>query len=250
MKGPLRVPHEGLESGEQHLGEAALHYVTRVHRLRAGDTLTLFDVQAGVEAEAELLDDRVGLVRVTACRSARRTVLPITLLAALGKGDKPEQVVRDAATLGAARVVFVESQRSVARASGSDRGARLERVAIETARQSGRGDVPAVDGPIPLETWLRDTPRKALLRLVACRTPSSRPLLSVVGEARGSAGTFPELEILIGPEGGLSQGEIESAEAAGFVPVGLGPLVLRTEVAAGAALAALWLLADCWRGES
>lgn len=240
----VRVPHEGLGEGDLQLTDAALHYVTRVHRLGRGDVLTLFDVTTGMEAEAELLDERVGSVRVAACRTARTTSLPLTLLSALGKGDKPEQVVRDAAALGAARVTFLQSERSVARGSGSDRLTRLSRVALETARQCGRSDVPAIEGPLLLEDFLAQPPTAGRLRLVACRVAESRPLLRVFSEAKASQGAFPDTEILIGPEGGLSPREIEAARAQGFVPVGLGPLVLRTEVACGAVLAALWLYAD------
>lgn len=240
----LRVPHEGLSEGDLRLSEEALHYVTRVHRLKRGDLLTLFDVTMGTEAEAELRDEHAGLVRVAACRTARRTSLPVTLLSALGKGDKPEQVVRDVATLGAARVVFLHSERSVARSSGSDRSSRFARIAVETSRQCGRSDIPAIEGPLSLDAFFAQPRGATVLRLVTCRVKESRPLLSLVAEAQARHGTFPETQILIGPEGGLSPREIEAALAQGFAPASLGPLVLRTEVACGAALAALWLYAD------
>jgi len=242
----LRVPHEGLTPGDLQLSEPALHYVTRVHRLRSGDLLTLFDVATGLEADAELLDDRAGLVRVVACREARRTTLPVTLLAGLGKGDKPEQVVRDAATLGAERVIFVQAERSVARGSGNDRGDRLRRVAVETSRQCGRADVPDVQGPLALAVLFTRPVSAGSLRLVACRVSHSRPLLEVVRKAHLEQRGLPPIEILIGPEGGLSPAEIDAALAHGFLPISLGPLVLRTEVACGAVLAALWLAADAW----
>jgi 16S rRNA (uracil1498-N3)-methyltransferase len=244
MSRVLRVPHEGLSEGDLRLSEAALHYVTRVHRMKRGDVLTLFDVTSGTEAEAELLDEDAGLVRVAACRAARRASLPVTLLSALGKGDKPEQVVRDVAALGATRVIFLHSERSVARSSGSDRLTRFARIAVETSRQCGRSDVPSIEGPLSLAEFFAAPARSLVLRLVACRVRESRPLLSLVAEAEARLGTFPETEILIGPEGGLSPREIDAARAQGFLPASLGPLVLRTEVACGAALAALWLFAD------
>jgi 16S rRNA (uracil1498-N3)-methyltransferase len=240
----VRVPHEGLAEGDLELAEAALHYVTRVHRLGRGDVLTLFDATTGMEAEAELLDERVGRVRVAACRTARKASLPVSLLSALGKGDKPEQVVRDAAALGAARVIFLQSERSVARGAGSERPARFARIAVETARQCGRSDVPVIAGPLPLDTFLAEPRSPGPLRLVACRVAESRPLLRVVADAQARLGAFPETEVLIGPEGGLSPREIALAREQGFLPVGLGPLVLRTEVACGAVLAGLWLFAD------
>jgi len=244
----LRVPHEGLTEGEFELAEPALRYVTRVHRLGSGDLLTLFDAGSGLEAEAELLDERSGRVRVTACRRAHQAKVPVTLISALGKGDKPEQVVRDAATFGAVRVVFVETERSVVRGAGGKRSERWERIAVETARQCGRGDVPTVSGPIDLGAYLAQPALGAGLRLVACLTQASRPLLELVGEAARLGGTFPAIEVLIGPEGGLAPQEIEAALTQGFHPVSLGPLVLRTEVASGAVLSALWLYADAIGG--
>jgi len=166
------------------------------------------------------------------------------LVSALGKGDKPEQVVRDAATFGAVRVVFVETQRSIVRGAGGQRSERWERIAVETARQCGRGDVPTVSGPVDFLAHLTQPASGVGLRLVACHTEASRPLLELVGDAARRQGAFPATEILIGPEGGLSPEEIEAAVAHGFHPVSLGPLVLRTEVASGAVLAALWLYAD------
>jgi 16S rRNA (uracil1498-N3)-methyltransferase len=104
--------------------------------------------------------------------------------------------------------------------------------------------VPEVLGPLPLAEVLAASGESARLRLVAATRGDVRPLLRVVEQARTEQGRFPELDLLIGPEGGLSPREVESAFAVGFVPIGLGPLVLRTEAACAAALAALWLFAD------
>jgi 16S rRNA (uracil1498-N3)-methyltransferase len=152
-------------------------------------------------------------------------VLDVTLLQGVGKSEKPEEVVRAATALGARAVTFVAAARSVARPN-SARSARLRSVAIEAARQSGRGDLPAIDGPLSLaaavEPWAGKAARKLSL------DPRARlPLASRLAE--------PAV-LLIGPEGGWTEAELELADAAGFERVALGPLTLRTELAAAAAL--------------
>jgi 16S rRNA (uracil1498-N3)-methyltransferase len=102
--GTLRAAVGSLSAGERELEPAIARYLVRVHRLRVGDVFVAFDPEAGVEADAELLtaDKRVR-VRIGAPRPARVTApLPVTLLWALGKGDKPESVIRDATALGVA----------------------------------------------------------------------------------------------------------------------------------------------------
>lgn len=248
MSGSLRVPHEGLELGRLTLSPDALHYVTRVHRCQNGASLVLFDVRAAREATAELVDARAGIVVVDRIDRAPQTRLPVTVFWSVGKGDKPEQVVRDATVLGATRVVLMHTERGVARSDGASRSERLLRVATDAARQCGRGDLPLIEGPVPFSV-ASSAPGSDALRLVACLHPESRPLLAVLAEALGtqSAGTQgakASVEVFIGPEGGLSPREIDSALEAGCVPVHLGPLVLRTETAVGFVLSVLRAQAD------
>lgn len=230
----LRVPVVPLREGRSALDEPTSRYLVRVHRMRAGDRFFAFDPESALEGDARIVSDRlphaeieIDSVRATTARPARRT----TLLQAVGKGDKPEQVVRDATVLGATRVVFVETERCVARASGEGKKVRERRVAVEAARQAGRGDLPELLGPTSLPeafALVADAPRK----LVFCWHPESR----AVFDALEGWSEEEELVLLIGPEGGLAPEEIEAARGAGFAPVSLGPFVLRTETAATVAL--------------
>ncbi len=145
----LRVPVDRLQPGEMTLDPRASRYVARVHRLAEGEPLLLFDPQEGMEAEASVtalgrssVRCRVGKLRPAAVR-ARRSV---TLLQAIGKGDKLDAVVRDATELGATRVVAVETRRSIVQlheraeqppivAVGPEGG--LEEDEVEAARASG-----------------------------------------------------------------------------------------------------------------
>lgn len=222
-----RAPLGPLLAGEQQLSRELGGYLVRVLRLRAGDTFVLFDPDAGTEADAELLRDIPALVRVGEPREAARVMRrEVVLLQGFAKGDKPEQVLRAAVALGASSVVFVRTERSVAGAEL--RHERLRAVMLDTARQCGRGDLPTLTGLVDLSEALA-TARGLLLHLDP-EAPES--LIEVLRSAPRERG----LTLAVGPEGGFSAAEVGELAAAGFVAVRLAPFVLRTELAAVAAL--------------
>lgn len=225
---PPRAPLSPLAAGEQQLSKELGNYLVRVLRLRAGDALCLFDPEAGTEAAAELVRDVPAIVRVAEPQPARRASRrEVTLLQGLAKGDKPEQVLRAAVALGASAVTFVRTERSVAGAEL--RSERLRAVMIDTARQCGRAELPRLGGLVALRDALHASDGVGLLLDPNAET-------SLVENLRVLAPTHP-LALAVGPEGGFSEREREQLLAAGFVPVRLAPFVLRTELAAVAALA-------------
>jgi 16S rRNA (uracil1498-N3)-methyltransferase len=239
-----RVPLSGLEAGERALEPKTERYLCDVLRLRAGDRFLAFDPDAQLEADAELVE--TGSARIAcalrAVRPASRVLdTGIVLVQALGKGDKTEQVVRSATALGVAEIHLVESARSVARAGerSDTKRARLASIALDAARQSGRGDVPKIVGPHALLRELDAWRGASAIKL--CLVPgASETLRSLTREwSVGSA-----IGLLIGPEGGFAPEELAAAEAVGFRAASFGALVLRTEVAGVAALGALLLLAE------
>jgi 16S rRNA (uracil1498-N3)-methyltransferase len=229
------VPLAPLSSGDCTLPEATARYVTRVHRLEAGDRFVAFDPAARTEADVEVLHvAREVRCRVGEVRPGARVARPgLTLIQAIGKGDKAEQVIRDATALGVERVVLVEASRSVVKLDAERAGSRRKKwqtVAAEAARQSGRGDIPTIDGPCSLEEALAAT------REVGCRVslaPFATSRLAAV--LRNSVSQ--SIALLIGPEGGFDEEELTLADGAGFTRASLGAFVLRTETAAVAALA-------------
>jgi len=227
MGQPPRAPLSPLCAGEQPLSRELGGYLVRVLRLRAGDTLQLFDPEAGTEADAELLRDVPALVRVGEPRAATRvTRRDVVLLQGFAKGDKPEQVLRAAVALGASAVSFVRTERSVAGAEL--RHERLRAVMLDTARQCGRGDLPTLTGLVELDESL-SAARGLLLHL----DPSAPH--SLVEMLRAAPRERP-ITLAVGPEGGFATEEAARLAAAGFVAVRLAPYVLRTELAAVAAL--------------
>jgi 16S rRNA (uracil1498-N3)-methyltransferase len=228
----LRVPLHDLVEGERELDAAAARYVTRVHRLRRGDSFVAFDPDKRLEAESEILESgrrvrvRLGPPRASTAVATRK----ITLLQASVTANKLDQVVRDATELGATEVVVIATDRATQR-----RNKRWERIAVEAARQAGRGDAPAISGPVPLSKALARTG----VRL--CLHPSAEE--SFAAALRGVDPDAP-VSIAIGPEGGFSDDEIALMREAGYRVVRLGRFVMRTETVCAAVLGALAALQD------
>lgn len=239
LRGALRVPLAPLAPGVRDLPESAASYVARVHRLVAGDRFVAFDPEGAVEADAEIVDvgrravtARLGEVRPAATTAPRA----LTLIQGACKGDKMDAIIRDATELGATRIVPAIAERSVARPEPA-RAARWRRIAVEAARQCGRGDAPAIASPIRMLDALEARGDAVGL----CLDPRAALRL---GPSLGALRDDAALVVVIGPEGGLSDGELIAAERCGFARVTMGPLVLRTETVCAAVLGAL-LIAAC-----
>lgn len=238
----VRFPIDALRSGEITLDRDASHRALKVLRLGLGDRVLLFDPDAQREADAEVVGVERGVtLRVAEPRPAR--ALParaLVLVQGVGKGDKPERVLRDATALGATAVVFAVAARSVAQGNGNLRADRWRAVVLDVARQCGRGDVPEVRGPVAFEAALGALPRRSFL----LDPGAEASLLDLV---RALPPEEP-VGLLIGPEGGWDPREAAAARACGVVAARIGSFVLRTETAATAALAVVGALAPA-RGE-
>ena len=238
----LRVPGTGLGEGERPVPRDTSKYLVEVRRLAPGARFVLFDPEARLECDAVL--ERVG-------RDAKMTLGPprpsravpareATIVQCVGKADKLDQIVRDATELGATAVLSAISERSVAKRTTAGALDRLKRVAVEAARQCGRGDVPSVMPPRALEEVLGEV--TASVRVVL-HPDGGVP----VGELLGSPAR--SYAFLVGPEGGLSGAELQAAEAHGFRAARLGRFTLRTETVAAAILGALAAFAERSSGD-
>ena len=237
----LFVPAARLEGARLTLTDDEHQHVARVLRARVGDRLTLFD-GAGVEVDAEIehVGKRETALVLGAHRSGAATTSPIaiTLLIAVPRGERMDLVVQKTTELGVGRIVPVVTARSVVRPEAKHR-ARWEKIAREAARQCGRADVPRVDAPteLALAVAAPDLPAVRFALWEAERARSLRILVGQSDAAETSGRQNPATALLVGPEGGFALEEIAAAEAAGFVPVSLGPRILRVETAAIVAVA-------------
>ncbi|MEZ4256633.1 MAG: RsmE family RNA methyltransferase [Polyangiales bacterium] len=210
-------------------GDVARHART-VLRLLVGDRVRLFDGN-GREADATLLEVGAETVRCRADAPVEvdAEVARITLIQCLPKGSKIDDIVRMATELGVHAIHLATSERSVPVLGdrAARRTERLSRIAQEAARQSGRATIPEVIEPRPLRDVTAAVP-KAHARLVFWEM--HRGGADVPAEAK-------DLALVIGPEGGLSEGEVAPLVDDGWSLAGLGPTVLRVETAGPVAVA-------------
>jgi 16S rRNA (uracil1498-N3)-methyltransferase len=218
-------------------GPAAAH-ARRVLRLEPGDPLTLFNGD-GEDYPSRIVGFGRGTleVEVEARRPARaESPLAVTLVQGIARGERMDLVVQKATELGVAAIVPVATARSVVRLDPGTRERKLAHwrgIAVAACEQCGRARVPAIAEPVPLAERLRAPGAGNRLLL----SPDAER--SLAAAARG----IESVEMLVGPEGGLEDGEREAALAAGYGACRLGPRVLRSETAAIAALAVLQAMA-------
>jgi len=226
------VEPEHLTADRAVLSGSGYHHLRHVLRYRPGDELVVFD-GAGRECYGvlELFQGETAVVRILGdAQRGTESALDLTIAVSLAKGKKVDLIVEKAIELGADRLCVVTSERSVGRldpVQAMDRVERWRRIARSAAEQCGRSVVPVIERIRTFEEF------------VAQKHPEALGLVFTTGADREAAAHLrqqhPEVGrvvALIGPEGGFSHEEIEYARKHGFVPVGLGPRVLRTETAA------------------
>lgn len=217
--------------GVVELPEDEAHHAARVLRLEPGEAVELFD---GAGRVARGVMERRS-VRVTGVRDVPPATLSLHVAVAIPKGPRADDMVNQLSQLGVDRLIPLRAERGVT----DPREHKLEkfqRHAIESAKQSGRAWLMKVTPTTDFDEALR---LDAALRLFA--DPAAAPMnTEELGRAlRGVSSVL----VLIGPEGGWTDGERARARAAGCVPWNLGPHVLRIETAAVAAAAIIRHLA-------
>ena len=212
------------------------NYLGNVLRMGAGAELLLFDGRSG-EWLARVSDAAKKRMTLAVERRTREPedIPDVWLAFAPVKRAQTDWLVEKATELGAARLMPVMTQRTVAERVRLD---RLESIAIEAAEQCGRTRLPDIVQPVSLKQLLAD------------RDPARTLYFADEGGGEPVADAFqhgPAL-ILTGPEGGFTEDERTAIRAAtNAVPISLGPRILRAETAALAALAAYMALAGDWR---
>ena len=213
------------------------HHLVRVLRLRPGDGVGLFDGAGGEWLGLVLtLDPEVTIEIVDAAAPAAEPPVHVTLAVGLLKGGQMDTVVRDATMLGAAAIVpLTTSHVAITRRawqSGTSTD-RWQRVAVASARQSRRAVVPAVAPVTSFERVFDDVPADIVLMAVEPARSAAAPV--------GEVGSRPDRAlVLIGPEGGWSDAEVDHARSRRARLCSLGPRTLRAETVPTVVLSSLW----------
>ena len=241
----MRIPRIFTDSplavGSQcQLDDNAANHVGRVLRMQAGQALLLFNGD-GQDYRATITEAGKKHVQVAVTEAAENETespLRVVLAQTLSKGDRMDYAVQKAVEMGVSEIVPLTTERCDVKLKGDREDKRLrhwQQVAISAAEQCGRARVPEIQPVMTVQQWLEHA-RACDLRLVLHhRTERSLNTLEKPSS----------IALMIGPEGGLTAEEIALAEDNGFLPVALGPRVLRTETAPVAAIALCqWLWGD------
>jgi 16S rRNA (uracil1498-N3)-methyltransferase len=246
----MRAVHRFLVPGIPPVGDTVTlpadeaAHASRVLRLGAGCVVGLFDGRGGACSGVIASTNKSGTevtVRIDGPReAAREPRIAITVVHAVLKGDKMDDVVRDAVMMGAAAIQPIVTARSETSLAAITRGQRVDRwhrIAVASAKQCGRAVVSEILDARPLDadaTWLTG-PRIPDPRLLLVEPGTSQPARTPgeVGEPPAAAAS-----IIVGPEGGWTPEELETL-APVTVPVTLGHRTLRADRAATIAMAAL-----------
>ena len=213
-------------------------HLVRVLRLGVGDEVDVFDGRGGMwRAQVVQAGKKSAAIRpLQPLQPARELGVQVALVMSVLKGDKMDDVVRDAVMLGVSAIHPVVSERaetSMAAMARSGRIARWERIAVASAKQCGRAVVPAIHAATPLEwCW---TEKTAATR-VMCVEPSAAldDVVPVQKVPKAAA-----VQVIVGPEGGWSVTEVASAHDSGAILMSLGSRTLRADAVPIVGLTAL-----------
>ena len=216
------------------LPDEVTHHAVRVLRLVAGDAITLFDGTGGeYAATITRAAKREAWARIDGFDPAdRESELDVTLAQAIAATDTMDAIVRHAVELGVATIQPVVTERSArfpSGAHGEKRLAHWRQVVLAGCEQCGRNRVPEVREPCTLSEWLSSPRSGIVFDAGAHASVAALPHATVV-------------DVLVGPEGGLTEREVAHATSAGLHAVRLGPRILRADTAALTALATVNLL--------
>ena len=219
------------------------HHLVTVNRCSRGDPVVAFNGR-GREWLCECADaaKAATLLRVKESRQAAPLAHEMTLAQALPKGATMNDIVRQATEVGVARIVPLISERTQVHLDGDRAGKKTDKwrtAAIEAAKQCGNPWLPEIT-PIQDATAFMQSATGYDLKLIASLHAGPTTLKKVLAHFAAKHGHAPRKVLwLVGPEGDFSSGEMTTAISAGFQPVTLGPLVLRSDTAAIYALSIL-----------
>ena len=230
----IHTPQTLIDVENVELTGSAGHYLARVLRVSKGDAVTLFNGD-GNDYSGEIADikSKRVLVRITRSGPAgNESPLKISLVQAICRGERMDNALQKATELGVSGIQPLMCHRVGVRLDQTRQLKRMKHwqaVVISACEQSGRATVPEVKEPLSIGDWLS----RACASTSVVLHPVAKVSLSALPV------TADSLSVLVGPEGGFTEEEVEQLCSHGAVAASLGPRILRTETAGPAAIAVL-----------
>ena len=227
-----------LYAAEMIIKDVDAKHISKVLRMQPGDKIQIVS-DDGVTAIAEIVSlqaDNVVVRCLEKLAESHEPSVKITLAQGLAKGEKMDFIIQKAVEMGASSIVPVAMEHSVVRLEGAKADKKVERwqkIAEAAAKQSKRDIIPQVQSVQTMQQMLANNDLQH--KIIAYECEDRRGLKT----ALQSCDNLQELLLIIGPEGGISEFELEMARKNGAVPVSLGKRILRAETAGVVALSAI-----------
>ncbi|MGY3718546.1 16S rRNA (uracil(1498)-N(3))-methyltransferase [Sutcliffiella cohnii] len=221
-----------------------VHHISRVLRMKTGDELLCSCSETGKTAHAKIVEITSDTVQVDVVKWLETTSeLPVRVAIANGlpKGDKLELVIQKGTELGAHHFIPFIAARSIVKwdeKKGPKKVDRWNKISKEAAEQSHRSFIPKVETPLTFQQLIEES-KEWDYKIVAYEEDAK------VGEKSAFASTLQKVKrndsilLVVGPEGGLTEKEVDKLKEHGFISCALGPRILRTETAPLYGLAAI-----------
>ncbi|GAB1262841.1 16S rRNA (uracil(1498)-N(3))-methyltransferase [Aurantivibrio plasticivorans] len=219
------------------LPDHTAHYLRSVLRLEAGRNLVLFNGQGGeyVSSIAEATKKRVICTVGSFNNVTTDSPLAIQLAIGISKGDRMDWIMQKATELGAKSIQPLFTERTEVKLKADRLEKKLHhwrQIIINACEQSQRTSIPTLNAPLIFSDYL-----------AACETETRLILDPHKAQSLNANAAPTAVALLVGPEGGFSEGEVEQAHSERFMSWCLGPRILRTETAP---IAAISVLQDRW----
>lgn len=220
-----------------------VHHIIRVMRFKKGDKIICNDPEgnASICVITNITKDMVEAEAVEPLLENREMPVRVTIAQGLPKGDKLDLIIQKGTELGACGFIPVQMERSVVQwdaKKSAKKLARLQKIAKEASEQCHRNKIPEIYQMMNLKQ-LVETSEAFDVKLFAYEEEAKVNVYSSLGDILMHVNIEDKVLLCIGPEGGFSEKEVNELKESGFLPVRLGPRILRAETAPIYALSAI-----------
>lgn len=222
------------ERGEAVLQGEDYKHIVQVMRMKTeGQIIVVAKGEAFVTTITDISPDGVHVVKEGTALPTNELPVQVTIVSGLAKGDKHDLIVQKGTELGVSEVMLFKAERSIVKwddKKGFKKIERLQKIAHQAAEQCHRTVIPKVSDPVTVKQLIEVSKQYDVCLFAdeeAAKIDNRPRLVDRVQEFK----TGEKVLVVFGPEGGLSRSEADLLQAANFLPVALGPRILRTETA-------------------
>lgn len=219
------------------LGDDDIFHLTRVMRARVGDEIEVVSNEKVFLCKVSQLKPHIEIDVVKQIKENHELKNHVILIAALIKGEKMDFVLQKATELGVGEIVLLQTERTIVKIKPAEKDLKLERyrrILKEAAEQCKRTKIPMLYRVIDIKQ-LGDVDAQVKMIAYEEESGATESFNSIIRSIKDKQ----KVAIVVGPEGGFSEHEVDMAVAAGYKRVSLGKRILRAETASFYALSVI-----------